>query len=256
MGNTPPQKRREASYVVYGRPALGSPGSNKVVRPRGTRRRAPAAASAQQGEAAARRNVDEDEHKPVFEGDASDEHDPVVETAGDQLTRRMSTILSSLTPPTPPPEENASDEHMALVESTSTQLTDDTSFLHACRCMAPLGDGDLALRVASQAEHFYRMAGRRDVGVGDVNTLAWLSLAAAFLGEDRAFIAKLHGGSPEHRAALQRACMLGMNFIGGSSVSVCFLKKNASPFNRRHHQIDSPSIPHRHASSPQQVPFL
>ena len=256
MGNTPPHNRRENSYEEYGRLAHGSPGSGQKVRLEGKRRRAPAAASAQQGEAAARRNVDEDEHKPVFEGDASDEHDPVVETAGDQLTRRMSTILSSLTPPTPPPEENASDEHMALVESTSTQLTDDTSFLHACRRMAPLGDGDLALRVASQAEHFYRMAGRRDVGVGDVNTLAWLSLAAAFLGEDRAFIAKLHGGSPEHRAALQRACMLGMNFIGGSSVSVCFLKKNASPFNRRHHQIDSPSIPHRHASSPQQVPFL
>ena len=233
MGNTPPQKRREASYEVYGTPARGSPGS--LVRLRAKRRRGPAAASA-----AGRPHVDEDARWPGCRlrgkqrrppAAASDEHDPVVETAIDQLT--------------PVPEENASDVHMVLVESASMQPTDDTSFLHVCRSMAPLGDGDLALRVATRAEHFYNMAGRRDVGAGDVNTLAWLSLAASFLGEDRAFIAKLHGGSPEHRAALQRACVLGVNLIGGSSVYDSWLKKNASPYHGRHQQTHSPSsIPH------------
>ena len=45
--------------------------------------------------------------------------------------------------------------------------------------------------------------------------MAWLSLAASFLGEDEKFIKKLHGGSREHRAALKRACILGTNLIGG-----------------------------------------
>ena len=220
MGNTPLQKRREASYVVCGRSAYGSHGGSAVL-PSGGKRRRPRAAASDAGRRnvktrpegnarrkaravaspAGRRNV---ETRP--EENASDEHKPVVERASDQLI--------------PSHEENASDEHMAPAESASAQPTDDTRFLRVCRRMAPLGDGDLALRVAARAEQFYRRAGRRVVGTGRVNTLAWLSLAASFLGEDDAFRKKLHEGSREHRAALKHACVLGANFIGGSSVCV------------------------------------
>ena len=80
----------------------------------------------------------------------------------------------------------------------------------------PCHSGDPSRAIAARAVRLCELAGRTEVH-GDQAMLAWLSLAASFEGQPAAFMKRLHKGSQKDKQALMRACILGMNQIGGSS---------------------------------------
>ena len=214
MGNTPQHKRREASYVEFLRTPL------RETHWRKDRRRTPSAASA-----GTRPRVMTKLVKMPQLLDATPHHQDIAQDLQD--TAPDEGEIEQDLQDTAPEEgmaamlaDSAAGEHRSSVASADAERPDDARFLRMCRHYAPVCDEGRVVRVAAVAEQFHRRAGRRGTGDRRVDTRAWLVLAASFLGEDDAFIRDLHRGSPETRSALKRACLMGLNLIGGSSVCV------------------------------------
>ena len=126
------------------------------------------------------------------------------------------------------PDNAAAAASAAAVESD----LDAIDFRHVqdvCMRKAPKASSVTIRRVATTAVKLHNMAGRPELDNAgsalagadlvwlDVPTLAWLSLAASFEGEDETFMAQLHEGSSQQRSGLKHACLMGLNRIGASS---------------------------------------
>ena len=208
MGNTPQHKRREASYVEFLRTPL------RETHWRKDRRRTPSAASA-----GTRPRVMTKLVKMPQLLDATPHHQDIAQDLQDTAPDE-GEIEQDLQDTVPEEGMAAMLADIEAGRNARGHRPDDARFLLMCRHYAPVCDEGRVVRVAAVAEQFHRRAGRRGTGDRRVDTRAWLVLAASFLGEDDAFIRDLHRGSPETRSALKRACLMGLNLIGGSSVCV------------------------------------